>query len=127
MKRRKVPAKSSLNPDALDLLLGQANLKKRMNRLKRDDVTLAFQEVGSGALPILLVHGWACDHSFLDPQLAFFGRARRSVAVDLRGHGMSDAPEQNYPMAGFADDLAWLCAQINLELVSSIKTSPSAH
>jgi pimeloyl-ACP methyl ester carboxylesterase len=110
-----VPGKSSLNPDALDLLLGQANLRKRMNRLKRDDVTLAFQEVGSGALPVLLVHGWACDHSFLAPQLAFFGRAHRSVAVDLRGHGMSDAPEQNYTMAGFADDLAWLCAQINLE------------
>ena len=92
-----------------------------MNRLKRDDVTLAFQEVGSGALPVLLVHGWACDHSFLAPQLAFFGRAHRSVAVDLRGHGMSDAPEQNYTMAGFADDLAgFLVGDLEGGLVSRV-------
>src|SRR5260370_8149378 len=98
-----------------------------MDRLKRDDVTLAFQEAGSGALPVLLVHGWACDHSFLAPQLAFFGRAHRSVAVDLRGHGMSDAPEQNYTMAGFADDLAWLCAQINPERPVAIRHGMEAN
>jgi len=46
----------------------------------------------------------------------------RSLAVRIvrwrstcASHGMSDAPEQNYTMAGFADYLAWLCATINLE------------
>jgi pimeloyl-ACP methyl ester carboxylesterase len=37
------------------------------------------------------------------------------IAVDLRGHGASDKPEQDYTMAGFADDLNWLCAQLGIE------------
>jgi pimeloyl-ACP methyl ester carboxylesterase len=36
------------------------------------------------------------------------------VSVDLRGHGRSDAPHQDYTMAAFADDLAWLCAELAL-------------
>ncbi|MGA7323951.1 MAG: alpha/beta fold hydrolase, partial [Rhodomicrobium sp.] len=34
---------------------------------------------------------------------------------NLRGHGASDAPEQEYMMAGFADDIAWQCTQLSLE------------
>jgi len=49
------------------------------------------------------------------PQIAHFGQTRRVVAVDLRGHGASDAPEQEYIMAGFADDIAWQCAQLGLQ------------
>jgi pimeloyl-ACP methyl ester carboxylesterase len=37
------------------------------------------------------------------------------VAVDLRGHGQSDAPQQEYTIEGFADDLAWVCARLGLE------------
>jgi len=37
------------------------------------------------------------------------------VAVDLRGHGQSDAPRQEYTIEGFADDLAWVCARLELE------------
>jgi pimeloyl-ACP methyl ester carboxylesterase len=35
--------------------------------------------------------------------------------VDLRGHGQSDKPEQEYSMAVFADDLAWMCKELGLE------------
>ena len=34
------------------------------------------------------------------------------ISVDLRGHGESDKPEQDYTMAGYADDIAWLCRQL---------------
>ena len=86
-----------------------------MNTLDRNGITLAYQEAGSGISAVLLVHGFACDHTFLLPQLRFLGDRRRTVAVDLRGHGTSDAPKQDYTMAGFADDLAWISAQLNLE------------
>jgi pimeloyl-ACP methyl ester carboxylesterase len=36
------------------------------------------------------------------------------VAIDLRGHGRSDAPRQRYTITRFADDLAWICAQLDL-------------
>jgi pimeloyl-ACP methyl ester carboxylesterase len=64
---------------------------------------------------MLLVHGWSCDHTYFAPQFERFSRSHRVVAVDLRGHGASDAPRQAYTMAGFADDLAWLCGERGIE------------
>jgi pimeloyl-ACP methyl ester carboxylesterase len=86
-----------------------------MQYLVRDGVRLAYTESGSGSPPILLVHGWTCDHSYFAPQAEHFGANHRVVSVDLRGHGESDKPEQEYTMAGFADDLHWLCDQLGLE------------
>ena len=45
----------------------------------------------------------------------FARKGHRVVAMDLRGHGMSDKPHQSYTMELFADDLAWMCAQLGLE------------
>jgi pimeloyl-ACP methyl ester carboxylesterase len=44
----------------------------------------------------------------------FFAKSHRVVSVDLRGHGKSDDPEQDYTMAIFANDLAWLCEKLRL-------------
>ena len=63
---------------------------------------------------MLSVHGWGCDHSAFAPQAEFFSHSHRVVSIDLRGHGQTDAPEQNYTVAGFADDLAWLSAELAL-------------
>jgi pimeloyl-ACP methyl ester carboxylesterase len=83
-----------------------------MQQLIRDGVALAYQEVGRGDPPLLLVHCWTCDHTFLAPQAQYFSKRHRVVSVDLRGHGESDKPEQAYTVAGFADDLLWLCEQL---------------
>ncbi len=82
---------------------------------KRDGVGLAYEELGTGpGRPMLLVHGFGCDRSFMARQQTVFGRDRRTVSVDLRGHGQSDAPHQDYTPAIFADDLAWLCHRLGL-------------
>jgi len=86
--------------------------------LNRGGVRLAHFEVRPQAPqnpPLVLVNGWTGDHGIFTPQIAHFGQTRRVVAVDLRGHGASDAPEQEYTMAGFADDIAWQCAQLGLQ------------
>jgi pimeloyl-ACP methyl ester carboxylesterase len=83
--------------------------------LQRDGVSLFYEEAGSGRPPIVLVHGWCCDHTFMAPQLAHFGDAHHILAVDLRGHGQSDRPQQAYTISGFADDLAWICHELTLE------------
>jgi pimeloyl-ACP methyl ester carboxylesterase len=86
-----------------------------MRTLMRDGISLAYQESGSGEPPFLFVHGWACDHTYFAPQVDRFSRDHRTVAVDLRGHGASDKPHQEYTIDGFADDLAWLCEELKLE------------
>src|SRR3989454_11694460 len=86
-----------------------------MQKLFRDGVALAFEEGGAGEPPILLIHGRSCDHTFMAPQFEHFKRKSRTVAVDLRGHGASDKPEQEYTPGLFVEDVAWLCQQLDLK------------
>jgi pimeloyl-ACP methyl ester carboxylesterase len=85
-----------------------------MQTLNRDGVNLAYQEAGRGAPPLLLVHGFCGNHTQFAPQFDYFRRYHRVIAVDRRGHGQSDKPEQAYTIEGFADDLAWLCRELGV-------------
>ncbi|WP_407525975.1 alpha/beta fold hydrolase [Methylobacterium oryzisoli] len=86
--------------------------------LTRNGVRLAHAEAGpadpSGP-PLVLIGGWTGDHRIFTPQIAHLSRRHRVVAVDLRGHGASEAPEQEYTPAGFAADVAWQCEALGLE------------
>ena len=87
-----------------------------MRSLRRDGTALFYKQAQGDEPPILLVHGIACDHTNFAPQFEHFARrGHRVVAMDLRGHGKSDKPEQSYTMELFTDDLAWMCAQLGLK------------
>jgi pimeloyl-ACP methyl ester carboxylesterase len=95
-----------------------ANTGLKPSFLMRDGVRLAHFEAGPAnpqTPPLVLVNGWTGDHRIFTPQIAHFGQTRRVVAINLRGHGASDAPKQDYTMAGFADDVAWQCTQLGLQ------------
>ena len=75
-----------------------------------DGVGIGLRVAGEpGAPAIVFVHGWAqaahvWRHQFADHQLA---AGRKLVAMDLRGHGRSDAPESGYDDPNvWAEDLA---------------------
>jgi pimeloyl-ACP methyl ester carboxylesterase len=85
-----------------------------MQFLTRDGVKLAYAEAGRGGPPIVFIHGMGCDHSDFAPQFEHFRQTLRVVAVDLRGHGASDAPEGGYAMAELADDVLWLCGELGV-------------
>jgi pimeloyl-ACP methyl ester carboxylesterase len=83
--------------------------------LERDGVRLHYEDNGAGDPPLLLVHGWTCNLRHWSAQARHFSRNHRVVAADLRGHGQSDSPRQDYTMEGYADDLAWLCDGLGVE------------
>jgi pimeloyl-ACP methyl ester carboxylesterase len=85
-----------------------------MQLIKKDGLTLAYENIHPGSPPMLFVHGWGCDHTVFAPQADFISRSHRVVSVDLRGHGKNDAPHQDYTMAVFADDLSWLYTELTL-------------
>src|SRR3712207_4122181 len=85
-----------------------------MQYLARDGVNLAYEIVGSGTPPLVLVHGWCDNHTTLAALAAHFSTRHLVVNLDLRGHGASDKPASAYTIAMFADDLAWLCAHLGL-------------
>lgn len=87
-----------------------------MPTLVRDGVALRYEWAEGIERPVVLVHGWCCDHSYFAPQFDFLSaRGHTVLAVDLRGHGESDKPEGSYSMEVFADDLAWLASELSLE------------
>lgn len=87
-----------------------------MSVTSRDGVALAYDLAEGRGRPIVLVHGWCCDRSYFAPQFEHLGAAGHTIlALDLRGHGESDAPEGDYSMPTFAGDVAWLIAELGLE------------
>jgi pimeloyl-ACP methyl ester carboxylesterase len=78
-------------------------------------VRLAYREAGTGDPPIVLVHGMACDHTHLLPQLEHLSPRHRVVAIDQRGHGASDAPDGEYTTEVLAEDLRGVIERLGLE------------
>lgn len=84
-----------------------------MNTACRDGMRVVYEEAGSGDPPLLFLHGIG-DHTHFAAQIDSFGRSHRVVAPDLPGFGQSDAPAREYSIASFADDVAWLCDELQL-------------
>lgn len=81
---------------------------------ERDGLRLFYERAGSGEPELLFVPGWCCDHSWFRPQFDHFAVSHAVTALDLRGVGRSDAPEDGYTIPDFADDVAWLCDEVEV-------------
>jgi pimeloyl-ACP methyl ester carboxylesterase len=58
---------------------------------------------GKGPRTLVFVHGWTCSLEVWRLQAPVFAaKGYRVIALDLPGHGRSDAPELSYTMALFA-------------------------
>jgi non-heme chloroperoxidase len=83
-------------------------------------VKLHVREWGSPTgIPILLIHGWSQNHlCWMKQYESELQNEFRIVALDLRGHGMSDAPpqpEQYTDGDKWADDIAAIMDQLALD------------
>jgi non-heme chloroperoxidase len=83
-------------------------------------VKLHVREYGkSTGVPILLIHGWSQSHLCWSKQYeSALKDDLRMVALDLRGHGMSDAPaeaDQYTDGDKWADDIAAVIDQLALD------------
>jgi 3-oxoadipate enol-lactonase len=77
-----------------------------MPEVKRDNVTLYYEDEGSGP-PVLLVHGHTLDRRLWDPVTpSLVAAGLRVLRVDLRGHGLSSRPDFGYHLSHHAADLA---------------------
>jgi pimeloyl-ACP methyl ester carboxylesterase len=78
-------------------------------------IRLYYEVAGSGA-PLVLVHGFACGVRSWDPQVRAFSRSRRAITYDVRGHGISEAPEDAsaYSQDIFVQDLRALLGHLKI-------------
>jgi len=94
-----------------------ANANKRRHGTVLGPVgQLTVDDGGSGGLPVLFVHSYAGNTAHWDAALMHLRRNRRAVALDMRGHGTSDAPRSNdYAINGLADDVAAVADELQLD------------
>ncbi len=79
-----------------------------------DGVRIAYHEMGASDPPIVFVHGIYGNRGGFGFQEEYFSPNHRCVAVDLRGNGDSDKPNEVYSIAQYADDVAELIRQLGL-------------
>ena len=84
----------------------------------RNGVETVYEFAGSGDPPMVFLHGWSCDRSYLNPQFQHFAAAHRVATVDLRGHGESSRPEpapEVYSVGTLADDVLAVSGAVGVE------------
>jgi pimeloyl-ACP methyl ester carboxylesterase len=84
-----------------------------MPTVAHKSVRVFYEDTGSGDPPMLFVHGIG-NHTHFAAQVDYFSRSHRVIAPDLPGFGQSDAPEREISIQAFADDIAWLCDELDL-------------
>lgn len=58
-------------------------------------VTLHYEETGKeGGRPVVLMHGWGCDHTTVRSIARLLEPGMRVYSLDLPGHGASSEPEE---------------------------------
>lgn len=66
---------------------------------------LHYETAGTGAVPVVLVHGYGMSSAVWEKVLPLFPPGYRSFAVDLPGFGESDKPESGYTCPKLAEDI----------------------
>jgi pimeloyl-ACP methyl ester carboxylesterase len=76
-------------------------------------VTIAYDDQGAG-LPIVFLHAFPLNRSMWSEQVAALSRGFRAIAIDLRGHGESDAPFWRYSLEQYALDVKEVLAGLGI-------------
>lgn len=84
-------------------------LRSRFNsrRIDTGRIALNVREAGYGPL-ILFFHGITSNSAVFAPLMARLSDRFTTIAVDQRGHGLSDKPEGGYDANDYADDIVAL-------------------
>ncbi|HEU5050711.1 MAG TPA: alpha/beta fold hydrolase [Gemmatimonadales bacterium] len=86
-----------------------------VRRIVVNGVNIAVDTAGAGPA-ILFIHGYPFDRTLWRHQVEHL-RGWRRIAPDLRGMGLSDAPDLGYSMSTYADDLAALLETLGVDEV----------
>jgi pimeloyl-ACP methyl ester carboxylesterase len=90
-------------------------VEPRERRIAGDGPTLRVRDWQSDGPPIVLVHGLSSNSRIWDDVAARLAERYRVVALDQRGHGLSDRPTDGYGFDKMVGDLLRLIDALELE------------
>ena len=76
-------------------------------------ITLAYDDRGTG-IPIVFLHAFPLNRTMWTAQQAALGQRFRTISIDLRGHGESDAPFWRYSLEQYASDVKELLGGLGI-------------
>ncbi|MEW6775005.1 MAG: alpha/beta hydrolase [Bdellovibrionota bacterium] len=89
------------------------------HRIKTNGIEVHVAEAGNGE-PILFVHGFPENWYSWHNQMAALSPRFRTLAVDLRGYGLSDFPESGYDAGNAGRDLLGVLDALGIERVNAV-------
>ncbi|HEY2981385.1 MAG TPA: alpha/beta hydrolase [Anaerolineales bacterium] len=92
-----------------------------MEKIKVNNITLAYERRGKGT-PLVLLHGYPLDHHIWNEVAPLLEDAFDLILPDLRGSGESTTVDTPYTMDGMASDVAGLLNHLGIE-----KTAIAGH
>lgn len=90
--------------------------------VKANGITICYDDLGEGPIPIIFIHGFPFDKSTWKPQIEQLKSSHRVIAYDIRGFGKSEAGNEEISISLFSDDLIKLMdtLQINKSIICGL-------
>jgi pimeloyl-ACP methyl ester carboxylesterase len=87
-----------------------------MSRLKVNDIEIFYEVHGHYEhIPLIFLHGWTKSSYLWESQVEYFKSRKKIITLDLRGHGQSDKPLNNYSIKQFSEDLYMFMKKLGIE------------
>jgi 3-oxoadipate enol-lactonase len=91
-------------------------VRRRMPKVRANGIELFYEESGAGE-PLLLIAGFACDHTNWSKLVPLLASTNRLITFDNRGVGQSSSPESRYSIRHMSEDTIGLLDAIALDSV----------
>ena len=89
-------------------------------------IQLFYSDQGQGN-PIVFIHAFPLSSAMWEPQVREFSNNHRVIALDLRGHGESDAPLWHFTLDDFADDIYELLSYLGIAQATFVGLSMGGY
>lgn len=90
-----------------------------MPKIKVNGIELDYEDMGSGKT-LLMLHGLGSTKQDWDAQVPFFSKTYRVITVDLRGHGKSSIPKEDYGVPFMTEDIKCFLNALDIKTMSLV-------
>ena len=74
-----------------------------------------FYELTGQGNPVLMLHGWGCDHAIFDSLVPVLSRDYSVYALDFPGFGTSEEPDSVWGVELYTQFLEAFCKDLGIE------------
>jgi pimeloyl-ACP methyl ester carboxylesterase len=90
-------------------------VKESAMKIATNGIRLHVEEQGSGDLALVFLHYWGGSSRTWGKVIAALPKSYRTIAIDHRGWGQSEAPASGYGLADLADDAQGVIEALELK------------